>query len=392
MLKKILPLLSLISLFVSCKDSNENPSALTVSFKNSQTNVVESNNSIFVPLQLDGKSSKEILVTYEVSGTAGFPSDVTPLTSTTFIIPAGATAFNMEFLIIKDGIVELEAENLEIKLISISEGGSLGDQVIHNLNIEPDDVTVIGFENTTSEIEFGESLKLTVNLSQAYEKDLTIELDLSENPSYTYGNNYFNGGTRREFIIPSGSESLEVEFEFNNEFRDYTFSTKNLRIQIVDAVTDLGIKPLDVIVDNENDNVYHTFSITNNGKHTPGLKIDLSWTSTNQDVDLDLYVTDADGDPIFQSENDGPGVTESIFIDASLLSDNVNYFIYVLWYSGNSTTCSPKLTISPKYGIYSNGSQSSFSKEYSNLTEEESSSYYAVIDKFENAIDVEFVK
>ena len=366
--KQYLVTLLAACLLISCGDDSSDvkkSNELKVSFQESSKSVVEnSSNSIFIPLKLEGSSDKDVFVTYEVSGTADFPADVTPMTSTTFIIPAGATAYNMEMLIVEDAITELESETLTIKFISASEGASLGEQTSFDLNIEPDDVTLISFEKESTDVQEGNDTSVRVVLSKAYNKDLWIKV--SADLEQAVDGEYIFYSPDGEVYIPAGSTSGELELSYNPYFIGSTTpEVEGAELEIWGFRDENYTAPVDVLVNPDELKTHHHVNVT---EKTGGLKIDLSWTSTNNDVDLSLFLTDIDGNIFLASETTGLDGAESITITDDLADGE--YYLIVAWEEGTGPI-DMTLTVSPKNSATWLGSQDSETVVYEGVLKED---------------------
>lgn len=371
-LKQYLVFVMTACLLISCGDDSSDvkkSNELKVSFQESSKSVVEnSSNSIFIPLKLEGSSDKEVFVTYEVSGTADFPADVTPMTSTTFIIPAGATAYNMEMLIVEDAITELEPETLTIKFISVSEGASLGEQTSFDLNIEADDVTLISFEKESTDVNTGNDANVKVILSKAYSKDLWInisdDIEQGSNGEYIFD-------SPGQVYIPAGSTSAELTLQYNASFKESESpDVKGAKLKISGFRDEFYASPIDVLVNPDESKINHQVNVVG------ALVLELFWTSTNDDVDLDIFLTDSEGNVFLASEQAGVDGSETITIPGDFADGQ--YYLQVVWVEGTGGV-EMILAIKPEAGATWVGSKDPDSAHYVEMVEAEISPALAIL-------------
>ena len=337
---------------------------MTVSFASASSTASESGNVVNIPLQLDGASSKEVFVTYEVSGTADFPLDVTPMTNTTFIIPPGSSAFNIEFIVLEDNVIELESESFIIELISISDGGRLGTNTIHEMTIAPDDIATVSFRTPeSSTYQWAEDpLEVEVVLSKPMDEDISVSFttdgildDVSGEPMFYASSSIFGSSRTLEFLAGETSKSIFVEYNF---FSLFSALTESLTFEIELS----QIRPLtsEAKLHPNEDLLSHTVNVGPRPlDQDPNIRFDieLSWTSSNSDVDLDLILTDLDGNWLSSSEDVDVDATEDISM-YTVDFDDGSYGVYVRFYSGSSETIDIQLTLTPENGSTYDGSTS----------------------------------
>ncbi|WP_109831047.1 hypothetical protein [Reichenbachiella versicolor] len=280
-------ILSFSALFYSCDDTCEceeiqkaltteldndsQESDLQISFKEGETIANEKSGTILIPLKLVGTSTEEVSVTYQATGTADFIKDVTPLTSTTFVIPKGATAYNVEMLIVEDGVRELENETLTLEIISVSSGGSIGARNKHDLTITPLEPIVVGFNKSSISKDCGArwiprndwrvsgwGIEYTINLSQESPKDIYLiirsENSLSGmhyNPHQEswydsdYTSDYSTGLFTNEYTIESGIIEGQLRTYTTVSCDDDPFSDKMQLLEVgfkYEPVDDINIE------------------------------------------------------------------------------------------------------------------------------------------------------
>lgn len=378
-------------MFVGCGSEDDDNGSLSVEFQSGSTVTEEGTSVLNIPLSISGSSSSETFVTYEISSesTADFPLDITPLTNTTFIIPPGASAFNIEFTVLEDQVTELESESLIIDLISISDGGVLGSQTRHAIEISEDNVSVVSFETTSTSTTFGNDFTTNILLSRAYEEDLEIEIDLDVIDDFdgdfyyfvpTNFSSLFGTTLDNEFVtIPAGQTSAPLSFTFNRFFVSSSFTGGEVAIfEIIDANDESGFTPQDVIVDGELADVEHRVNVTENSSGSdPGtLLLSISWTSTNNDVDLDIYLFDSESNQILTSTAIGLDGEESVEITNE--SDDV-YSLVLDWVSG-TVTADVALTITPMDGATWEGSTNSETINYNDVSAAQLEEVNVIID------------
>lgn len=334
---------------------------VTISFKDASISVSEGSSSIFVPLSISGSTSQTVVVTYEVQGTADFPGDVTPLTNTSFLIAPGATAFNMEFIIVDDNVLELESETLTITLISVSEGGALGTQKTLDINIEPDDVLLTSFSKSSSTIQDREDISINLELSKSYSEDLSIRLsyDIAKNVS---GEDYFTETSQDiEIVIPSGQTTGSIRLFYNQNFNQSLVGVAGT-IEIWRVELSGGGTASDVIP--HPDRATHVINVVPDGD---GLIVEMEWVSTNQDVDLDMGLFLASGgSPLLTSTEAGFDGRESFQITDDVADGD--YRLVVSWFEGTGTA-DMTLTITPYGNATWVGSGDSESITFENIDE-----------------------
>lgn len=313
----------ILTLLSGCGDDESDP-IVTISFETSFTSTSESTNSIFIPLKLEGSSNQEVFVTYEVSGTADFPADVTPLTSTTFLIPAGASAFNIEMLVLEDNDIEVNGEELIIELISVSNGGVLGNQTTHTIQIEAETISIVSFSESQISTNTSTNLMVDISLSEPNKDDLFVLFSLDQ------GVQDFFELNEREIQVPAGSTFATVVLDANNVFKTCCDGDLMAELEII------GVSKSSVtqVRDFEIDQGRSVYSIFYDSTPTTGsLEISIDWVSTNKNVDLDMFLVDSNGNVYFASANVGTDGTEMIEIPNDF-SDG-EYFVVLNWFEGD---------------------------------------------------------
>ncbi|MEM7550201.1 MAG: Calx-beta domain-containing protein [Bacteroidota bacterium] len=342
---------------VNCGDGEEDmlppvEENVKVSFQSPSMEVSESATSIFIPLLLEGASDKEVFVTYQASGTADFPTDVTPLTSTTFIVPPGATAFNIEMLVIEDNTLEIESESLVIELISVSDGGELGEQKTHELRISPDDVALVTFAQESTTVRQGQNVEVAINLSRPHTEDLQIrvvidsDMDLQRNYLYQRDD---------EVIIPAG-ETFGILTLRENFFYEEMPLGEVAQLSISRVFETSGDFASGVVLHPNDEELMHTINFSNTASEEASLTATITWTSSNNDVDLDLFLLDINNVSIdFSTSGDIDG-TETIVFDSDLIDGE--YSLILDWFEGTGTA-DIVLTITPNgTALWQGGSDS----------------------------------
>lgn len=296
-------LLSTILIVTSCKDDSpvsDDPQEeeVTISFQATQTVVTEDNDNIIqIPLKIEGVIDKEVFVTYEVSGTASFPGDVTPLTSSTFIIPAGASAFNLEMMALEDAERELQDESLFIKFISISEGGKLGQNTTHELVISGEEVVLVSFEQVESCWRMNDNPSIKVQLSEAYDKD--IKIGISVDDIYSLATYYVYTDYDEYVTIPAGQTEGYAKLYYDLA-KGYSSSGAMVTVSFWSFKDGSGSNLTDVIEDTV---VYKTEHVVNLVDLKTDLGVKMLWESSNSDVDMDLALRNSNGEVVVSEAN-----------------------------------------------------------------------------------------
>lgn len=387
-------------LFFSCSDDSnpeiiveeeEESSIVTVSFTSPTTSAEEDiSKRINIPLKIEGSADKQVLVTYELSGSAG-TLDVTMLTSSTFIIPQGASAYNIELIVIEDGIIEFEEKSLNIKLISISDGGKLGTQTLHTLVISPDDISLVGFKEPTSTLDLGSDGSIEVTLSQPIEDDITISFSFSS-PS---GIAIINGNVMpsdfysdpEDLFIPAGSSSGFIQIPFSENAPNIPSSfegLENIKLSLTQIEKNGFTTPQDIILDTDTENLDHSITLL---EPPTELVIELNWTALTSGtkvegfsfINIDLsegLTTDSPGIESFSFDESGSKGTILMTLSNSLPNNSFG--------SALNTDVEDlsefiiDLTITPKGLFTFNGSNSSITVSQT-ITGEDLSIYYLFI-------------
>lgn len=370
----------LFLMFIQSCGGGEEPSngdsELVVSFSEATTQASENSTTLNVPLNIEGSADDNVFITYEVdaSSTASFPLDVQPLTSTTFVIPPGATAYNMEFVVLEDNTLELEEESLILNLISASEGGSIGSQSTHTIQISADDVTVVSFNSDETSDTFGNDFSTIVTLSKAYPEDVEVEIDLDVD-SDPAGNYYYNVqevggvfvGVENEFVtIPAGDTEASFSLSFNPSYGESSFEGTVATFEIVDIERADEISASDLVLNPDETKLLHDVVLSGTTASTGSLLVEMSWVSTNNDVDLDMYLLDDSNDQILSStfaEFDG---TESFEITNE--EADGEYVLVISWFEGTGSA-DIEIVITPQNGATWLGSTDPETATYDAITE-----------------------
>lgn len=287
----------------ACKDDDES-SPNTVSFVNSSLSVNEGDGTVEVEVKLDRAADQDIVVGYDISGTAKdrettgasgsydfqISSDRGELT-----IPKGESSATINIAITQDAIFE-EDETIELELSEASNNVKISESKNAIVATLLDDETAegrpkISFAVATVTLNEVDGLEGYTNVRVILDKPapeaLTLNYSLGgtamdsltafENPNLVFDFDYFiNSEEVGVLEIPKGATEAVIEIQINPIEFEYEPVDEiiALRLDEVSASAQLGTQKLTQIVIQEQD----------------GEVVELNWPTSYTDVDMDLVL------------------------------------------------------------------------------------------------------
>jgi hypothetical protein len=287
----------------ACKD-DDGDSPNTVSFVNSSLSVNEDDGTVEVEVKLDRAADQDIVVGYDISGTAADREDTGASGSYDFqissdrgelTIPKGETTATINISIEQDGIFE-EDETIELELSEASNNVKISDSKDAVIVTILDDETAEGrpkvsFAVASVTVNEADGLEgytsVRILLDKAAPEALTLNYSIASNAldSITYSEdptkyNDFDYFVNSEEVgvlqIPKGATEAVIELRINPIDFDYEPTDEVIAITLegVTASAQLGTqKTTQVIIEEQNGEV-----------------VELNWTAASNDVDMDLFL------------------------------------------------------------------------------------------------------
>jgi hypothetical protein len=283
----------------SCKD-DEKPSKANVSFTSETKTVQETAGTIEVKVSLDRAVSTDVIVGYELSGTAlekaglnegdyEVEGDVGEVT-----ILKGETTGTIKFKIVNDLKYEAVDKIIIISLTDISSGDAVistddETQVI----IQSDDTgSTASFASTTlSVVEGDENVQIEIKLDVASSEDITIGYTLSgtavdsvkADGSTTLSADYaIQDETPGQITIPKGETSAKITIDM---YWDFALEDNDYNTLILDPET------IKITLEENTGGIVNTSKdeMNINLKQEDGIIVELDWNYTTVNLDLGIW-------------------------------------------------------------------------------------------------------
>jgi hypothetical protein len=287
----------------ACKDDDES-SPNTASFVNSSLSVDEGDGTVEVEVKLDRAAEQDIVVSYDIGGTAKdrettgasgsydfqISSDRGELT-----IPKGEISAMINIAITQDGIFE-EDETIELELSEATNNVKVSESKnTITITIQDDETAEgrpkISFAVASLTVNEADGLKgytnVRVLLDKAAPEALTLNYSIASNAvdSITYSENrrqfddydYFINSEEVGVIeIPKGATEAVIELQINPIEFDYepTDEVIAFTLESVTASAQLGTQKTTQVIIEEQD----------------GEVVELSWTASTNNADMDLFM------------------------------------------------------------------------------------------------------
>jgi hypothetical protein len=367
-MQKLLTLLASVSVmavltigFSSCKDDDEDPKNATLTFSTDSKTVAEGETSVKANLVLDGPAPSDLIVEYEIDGTAtrkigsATNGDYEVVGSVGEVeIAQGETTAQIELNILTDNALE-QNETIVLTIVDVSSGQvQIGDEDEMIITIEGGGSVTASMAATTLTVnEAAEGVhEITVQLATAAAFDVTVEYQLKswldaggnyipgtaidsvsayneELPSEYY--DYYIDGVSGELTIPAGQTSGVIKVNVLSDFIYEGDETIEITL-ISSAGVEVGTNNKTTItVEQEN-----------------GKIVQLSWPD-NTDVDMDLFIwltLDDEGTPVtfpiaygINASTEGPELRIIPDVFSEIIMDDfgittVNYGASFVYYEG----------------------------------------------------------
>lgn len=181
-----------------------------VSFIQGNTSFNENGGTLSIPVVLSEARDTETLVDWEfVAGTATEDVDYRRTTPNPVSIPAGQTTGSLQVDILDDALVEPN-ETFGVRLTSTSAGTQLGEFLTRTVTILENDVVanpLVAFASASSSVAEGNSVDITIELSEASVSDINIAYGRSGTASYPGDYTY---SPPSQLTIPAGETEIDI--------------------------------------------------------------------------------------------------------------------------------------------------------------------------------------
>jgi hypothetical protein len=186
--------------------------APVINFELANQTALENIGTATAKVILDKASSKEVRATLALSGTATTPADYN-LSSSTVIIPAGATSTFIQLPIISDTLYEA-SETVVLRLQSPT-GGSLGPNIQHTVTITNDDAAPsVQFQSLSQKvIENQGAVSAVIALNKVSGLETIIPFTLSGTAQNPSDHNLAPASVK----IPAGQLQVAISFQVVND-------------------------------------------------------------------------------------------------------------------------------------------------------------------------------
>lgn len=325
---------AMISSLSSCK-KDDDPVYPKLSFDASAMNVSENQGIVEVEIELDRPAPVDILVEYDVSGTAQEGDDFDLLgTPGEVEIEKGETKGIIRLEIISDNLYE-EDETIILRITDVDNNKVIiTDKDRIEITIKNDDApATVSFKQTTMTVNEAIGfetalLEVEVQLDKPAGSDLIVEYEIDGTAIDTvYGASqnipsqfwdYHINGTSGEILIPKGKTTGKIEVKIYVDFRYELDETIIFRLTGGNGVQ---------VGDND--------EITITLKEQDGKIIALFWEGTGVDMDLFMWIGE-NHDQYFglvSSNFAGTNPPEAVFIPDGI-TDGA-FGLSLVYYSGN---------------------------------------------------------
>ena len=210
---------------VTIIDVNDPP---TVSFEFSEESIVENAlEEVFLTATLSAVSGKEIVVSFDVSGTATVTDEYT-LSSKSITIPAGkiSATLGISTKELDDSLVEI-LETIVFNVASIENAAS--ESIVITLNLESDDDPSISYTVSKNSFAEHENFTITATIDAATSKEVVLPFVFSGTAVYDQD---FICDVKTEVSIIEGMNEIHIsDIVVDKEGYIYTCETYNAQVR-----------------------------------------------------------------------------------------------------------------------------------------------------------------
>lgn len=291
----LLILTGVVISFSSCKD-DEDSGPLQLSFTETEMTVEESG-TVEIEIALSGNAPEDIVIEYEVSGSATEVEDAIGENIADYeidggdreiVIPKGQRTGTIELTISEDASFEVD-ETIELRIDDVSKDNVVltsDDEIVITIENDDGEATASFASSASNTKEDGELIEITVNLSQPVASNTTIPYTLSGTQidsllawnegiadGVIYAYDYYIDGVTGELQIPAGSNTGTIRVQPVTDL--YLENTGTI---IITLTATEGI-----LVDQAKKT--HTVSVA----QEDGKIVSLTWNEAYTTVDMDLF-------------------------------------------------------------------------------------------------------
>jgi hypothetical protein len=192
-------------------DISDNDGLPAVQFNTIVSDFNEDVGTVTIQVDLDKESTSDVTVNYSVGGSAVVPPDAEQdheLQSGSFIILAGNTSYNLDFLVVDD--IRDEIDETIVVTINSAVNGSVGAQTQHTVTIHDDDGSpFIQFNSATSNANESDG-SIDVEVTMLTMSSGTVTIDYAVTGTATFGDDHSRAAGTVTFLAGELSQLINI--------------------------------------------------------------------------------------------------------------------------------------------------------------------------------------